>query len=69
VSATRASFEASDIPRTKCQRPRLNAFSAIEVLVPYTLTAQADPIDGSDPIRLRQEEIRGGQIHEHRLVT
>ena len=69
MSATGASFEASEIPRTKRRRPTLNAFSAIEVLVPYTLTAQADPIDGSDPIRLGQEEIRGGHIHEHRLVA
>ncbi len=38
VSASRASFEASEIPRTKRRRPTLNAFSAIEVLVPYTFT-------------------------------
>jgi hypothetical protein len=36
VSASRASFEALEIPRTKRRRPTLNAFSAIEVLVPYT---------------------------------
>jgi hypothetical protein len=36
VSASRASFEASEIPRTKRRRPTLNAFSAIEVLVPYS---------------------------------
>ena len=28
--------EDLDIPRTKRRRPTLNAFSAIEVLVPYT---------------------------------
>ena len=36
VPASRASFEALEIPRTKRRRPTLNAFSAIEVLVPYT---------------------------------
>src|ERR1039458_4716219 len=39
VSASRASFEALEIPRTKRRRPTLNAFSAIEVLVPYTSLA------------------------------
>ena len=34
----RASFEDLEIPRTKRRRPTLNAFSAIEVLVPYTFT-------------------------------
>jgi hypothetical protein len=29
-------FEVLEIPRTKRRRPALNAFSAIEVLVPYT---------------------------------
>ena len=28
--------EVLEIPRTKHRRPTLNAFSAIEVLVPYT---------------------------------
>jgi hypothetical protein len=37
VFASRASFEALEIPRTKRRRPTLNAFSAIEVLVPYTM--------------------------------
>ena len=38
VPASRASFEASEIPRTKRRRPTLNAFSAIEVLLPYIFT-------------------------------
>ena len=38
VSASRASFEASEIPRTKRRRPTLNAFSATEVLLPYIFT-------------------------------
>ena len=31
--------EVLEIPRTKRRRPTLNAFSAIEVLVPYTWTS------------------------------
>jgi hypothetical protein len=33
-----------DIPRTKRRRPTLNAFSAIEVLVPYSSKAFASDI-------------------------
>jgi hypothetical protein len=33
--------EVLEIPRTKRRRPTLNAFSAIEVLVPYTFSCAA----------------------------
>jgi hypothetical protein len=36
--------EVLEIPRTKRRRPTLNAFSAIEVLVPYTSNPHALPV-------------------------
>jgi len=47
VSATEGSeprSEVLEIPRTKRRRPTLNAFSAIEVLVPYSSKAFASDI-------------------------
>jgi hypothetical protein len=74
VSASRASFEASEIPRNKRRRPTLNAFSAIEVLMPYSSigpgeSGTSDLATQHDQLVLKHEDlgILGHSVHPTHL--